>query len=161
MQRPLLSVLMLVWASALLTGCGKGGTARPPNDPAPTGGQIVAQGSFDASAQGKTVTGSATVYRLSDSFGIPTGEYVIRLSEFQAPAESGLQVIVVANGSPVLSLALRAPSGNMNYSVSYGGSGLPTWNKVIIHSSPANLDYATANLVASQIITPQGSDISF
>lgn len=127
---------------AMLAGCGpiKAGSSSP-NDPAPNA-TIIAQGTF-TSLNGQTVTGAAIVYETGGS------SYIVRLSGISAPAENGLQVVVVANGTTQATFALRAPTGSQNYSMSMSAYSV-YWNQVNIHSSVNDEDYGEALLTMTQ-----------
>ena len=96
----------------------------------------MASGEFIAIA-GAAVSGTVTVYDMSD------GAYIVRLAGLVAPAETGMTVIPVVDGSSVASLALRANTGTQNYTIQTTVSS-PGWDKVRLHSSATNRDYAEA-----------------
>ncbi|OFZ20195.1 MAG: hypothetical protein A2X94_09855 [Bdellovibrionales bacterium GWB1_55_8] len=130
--------LFLSGGLLLLSACGwvDAGSGIAPNDPEPSGGQIVAQAELTPLA-GVTISGSVTIYDMSG------GTYIIRISGLVAPAENGLVIIPIVNGSGVTSLALRTNTGTQNYTVQSSQSS-PRWEQVKIHSSPNNRDYAAA-----------------
>ena len=124
-------LLLLAYA-----GCGNVG-AISPNDQPPNG-TIVADGSFT----GSNVSGTATIYQLA------LGSYVVRLAQFSAPQETGLQVAATVDGKVATRVTLRATSGNQNYPFTYPvGSLVPQFDQVAIHSVQTNQDYGLAPLI--------------
>ena len=104
--------------------CGKAPPTTP-NDAAPVGGTIVATGSFG----GTTVTGTVTVYSMGSN------AYIIRLVDFNAPAEAGLQIIAIINTNvTAATITLRASTGNQNYNFT-SNLGNIAWSKIVIRST--------------------------
>jgi hypothetical protein len=114
------------------------GNTGAPNEPAPQGGTILAQGDF-VGLNGKSVGGAAAVYDVGTA-----GTFVLHLSGLSAPVESGLAVVVVANGSEQGSNTLRSSQGSQNYFITMVGS--PKWNQIIIRNSSTKIDYGQASL---------------
>ncbi len=110
------------------------------NDPAPSSGQIVAQGNFTG-LNGKTVSGIALVYQMSD------GSHLIRLEGLSAPAETGLQVVAKVDSTIAYSAGLKGATGNQNYPTTIIGAS--TWNSIKILSTqlaPPENEYGAAIL---------------
>jgi hypothetical protein len=132
------SLIPLALSAALTISaiaCGRGGAIL--NEPEPSG-DIVAQGSF-TSLNGRSVTGTATVYRQA------TGAYVLRLGGVSTPEEIGLSIILTYNGSLSSTTPLRSYTGSQNYSLSLPSA--TEFNRVTIRSTSANLDYGQALLI--------------
>ena len=133
---PLSAGSIIVFSLVFLSSCGLKWGSASPNDTAPTGGTIVAQGSF-TSLNGRTAGGTVQIYDMGTST-------IVRLVGVTFPAESGLQLSVTGDGAVVSTTTLLATTGSKNYTIS--ASGVSTWNSVTIHSLPKNLDYAQALL---------------
>ncbi|MGZ3689681.1 MAG: hypothetical protein ACXWPM_13035 [Bdellovibrionota bacterium] len=143
----LLKTLWIFGPIATIAACGLiglgGGTG---NDVAPTG-TIVAQGPFQSSLAGKTVSGTALVYNVT-----ATGQFVIRLQSMSITADSGLQVQVQAD-SQILTYSLKDFTGNMNYTSTATGT-VSSWSNVTIKnpSLPSN-----GNIYGTALLTATGS----
>ena len=136
------SVLLLHTVMFTLSGCGlkSGGCAF--NDLAPEG-TIVAKGSFTGLS--KTVTGIATVYRLTAD-----STYAIRIEGVSIPSEAGLKIrgtaTPVSGGASAVAYdnTVRGYCGTQNYFSTISDNR--TWSQVAIFSPGANVDYGVAQL---------------
>ena len=116
-----ISALGLALGLTFMSGCTGGlqfSAAVSANDPVPDG-TISVQGVFTGKA-----TGNAAIFLTN------AGAYIIRLENFSGPAKSPLTVVGTSNGVDVLSVNLKAKSGNQNYLT--GISGFQTWSSVEI-----------------------------
>jgi hypothetical protein len=114
-----------------------GATAATPNDSVPSG-TVVAQGSFSATLNGKSLSGVVIIYSSS-------GNYILRLQGISVSNDNNLSIIVYDNGNVAYSTSLRAFSGNQNYNMGTSNSN-PNFTSVTVHNSSTNLDYGTAVL---------------
>ncbi len=87
---------------------------------------------------GADVSGNVVLYRLN------SGGFILRLSGLVAPSETGLQVVLFADGAAVYRAGLRSTTGNQNYTVSIAEPF--NWNWVAIYSTSTVMDYAKATL---------------
>ncbi|MGK5087244.1 hypothetical protein WDW86_06770 [Bdellovibrionota bacterium FG-2] len=126
----------LLFSCLVLQGCGQmqTGTVPIPNDPLPKG-TITAQAEF-LGLNSQTASGVVVIYSMD------TGSWIVRLEGVSLPVESGLQLIPVADSETVGTTALRSSKGTQNYSLTLAST--PKWNKVRIHSTRTNTDYAEA-----------------
>lgn len=123
----LTTALFLVLASAPACGSKFGsGASTTPNDLAPNGTLVVTAAL--TGQNGRSVSGSAAVYRLSS-----TNEYVVRLEGLSLTSGPNLRVTGTAGGAVVLNAALRSTQGNQNYFT--GITATQTWQAVNILSS--------------------------
>ena len=146
-QRILAPATWLAAGVLLLTQSSCGGIGLGANpyllENAPEG-SVVYTGLFFTQTAGKTVTGTAKIYRRSGQ------NDVLRLESLSAPAESPLKLRgdysnLGSTGS--FSATLKSSRGNQNYDT--GVSGV-LWNSVSIRNTiPTSADYATASLAGS------------
>jgi hypothetical protein len=131
------SLLMFLTFFTISCGPIRLGSAVP-NDQIDPDWVLVESGSF-SEMNGQNIGGTASVYRAEN------GAYVVNINGISAPAEGGLQVVVIADGIEMGRTSLRSTGGSQNYQFDVGR--IPgDWQRVDIHSTFKNLDYAQAVL---------------